>query len=688
MSTELDKAYEPKKVETRIYQIWEKSGFFDPDKLPNRLKKTYSIVIPPPNITGSLHMGHALNAALQDILIRKRRMEGYRALWVPGTDHAGIAAQYVVEKQLKKEGLNRFDIGREKFLARMWQWMRECGGNIESGLKRLGLSCDWSRTRFTMDNDYQKAVEDAFLYYHKKGWIYRAERVINWCPRCQTSLSDLELEYKEEKAKLYWIKYGPFVLATTRPETKLGDTAVAVHPGDERYKDMVGKEYEIPGVLGNFKIKVVADRAIDPNFGSGAVKVTPSHSIIDSEIAERHDIPFKQIIDKNGRMMENCGKYAGMKTDEAREEIVRDMEKMGLIDHIDENYAHNIALCYRCGSVVENLPSLQWFLKMPQLAKMAIKAVEKKKVVFHPARWAKTYLNWLKNVRDWNISRQIWWGHKIPINGVDDVLDTWFSSALWPFAIFNKKSDLKKFYPTNTLVTDRGIINLWVARMIFSGMEFMKKPPFKDVIIHATILTKEGKRMSKSLGTGLDPLDFVEKYGADATRFAMIWQAMGGQDIHWSEEALIAGKKFLNKIWNAARFVLERTEPSAEVPRSGTKEDLKSRKLTNADKEILSKLKEITKKTSKNIDKFEFGQALHDLYEFFWHDFCDKYIEASKLQMSDINLKDNTQKILFYILSTSLKILHPFIPHITEEIWSKIPLKNKSALIIEKWPTT
>jgi valyl-tRNA synthetase len=461
-----------------------------------------------------------------------------------------------------------------------------------------------------------------------------------------------------------------------------------VHPGDKRYKDMVGKEYEIPGVLGKFKIKVVADRVVDPNFGSGAVKVTPSHSIIDSEIAERHSIPFKQIIDKNGRMMEKCGKYAGMKTDEAREEIVKDMEKMGLIDHIDENYVHNIALCYRCGSVIENLPSLQWFLKMDKLAKMAIKAVEKKKVIFHPSRWSKAYLNWLKNVRDWNISRQIWWGHKIPISGVDDVLDTWFSSALWPFAVFNDKKDLKNFYPTNTLVTDRGIINLWVARMVFSGLEFMKKPPFKDVLIHATILTKEGKRMSKSLGTGLDPLDFIEKYGADATRFALIWQTMGTQDIHWSEESLLAGRKFLNKIWNASRFVFQQIGNSKfQIPNSKQILNSKSQKLTNADKEILQKLKENAKKTAKNIDKYEFGQALHELYEFFWHDFCDKYLEASKLQTSDINLKDNTQKILIYILSTSLKFLHPFIPHITEEIWSKIPLENKSALIIEKWPT-
>ncbi len=683
--SKIEGAYDSKKVESRVYESWEKSGFFRPENLPGKRKKPYTIVIPPPNITGSLHMGHALNATIQDILIRKKRMEGYRALWVPGTDHAGIATQNVVEKELKKEGLTRHDIGREEFLNRVWQWKEKYGNQILEQLKKIGASCDWSRARFTMDAEYQKYVDDAFKHYYEKGWIYQGKRVVNWCTRCQTSLSDLELEYKEEKAKLYWIKYGPFVLATTRPETKLGDTAVAVHPGDKRYKDMVGKEYEIPGVLGNFKIKVVADRAVDPEFGSGAVKVTPAHSIIDSEIAERHGVSSKQIIDEHGRMMENCGKYAGMKTSEAREEIVKDMEKMGLIDHIDENYIHNIALCYRCGSVIENIPSLQWFLKMDKLAKMAIKAVEAKKVNFHPAQWSKIYLNWLKNVRDWNISRQIWWGHKIPIEGVSDVLDTWFSSALWPFAIFREKSDLKTYYPVNTLATDRGIINLWVARMIFSGMEFMKKPPFKDVIIHATILTKEGKRMSKSLGTGLDPLVFIEQYGADATRFALIWQAMGGQDIRWAEEALMAGKKFLNKLWNAARFVLGQIEPSSEaLAKEGYK---KPKNMTAADKEILKKLKEIIKKTSENIDEYEFGQALHELYDFFWHDFCDKYIEASKVQMADEKSKENTQEILIHVLLSSLKLFHPFIPYITEEIWSNIPIKDKQMLIIEKWPT-
>ncbi len=706
MSTELEKAYDPKKVENRVYETWEKSGFFNPDKLPLRLKKTYSIVIPPPNITGSLHMGHALNAVIQDILIRKKRMEGYQALWVPGTDHAGIATQNAVEKELKKENLTRHALGREEFLNRVWQWKEKYGNTILEQLKKIGASCDWSRTRFTMDNDYQKTVDDAFLHYYKKGWIYKGERVINWCPRCQTSLSDLELEYKNEKGKLYFLKYPLeigggrtsaepefpefIVVATTRPETMLGDSAVAVHPSDVRYKNLIGQNVILP--LMTRKIPIVSDRRIEKEFGTGAVKVTPAHSIVDAEIGQEHNLPIFKIIDENGKMRGEAGeKYAGLSIIEARNKVIEDLEKLGLIEKI-EDYEHNIALCYRCNSVVENLASMQWFLKMNELAKMAIKAVESKKVVFHPQRWSKTYLNWLNpptgGVRDWNISRQIWWGHKIPLEGVSDVLDTWFSSALWPFGVFNKKSDLENFYPTNTLVTARDIINLWVARMVYSGLEFTKKPPFKDVIIHATILTKEGKRMSKSLGTGLDPMKFIEQYGADATRFALIWQSMGVQDIRWSEEALIAGKKFLNKIWNASRFVIGQNGISKskfliskQIPKPKTA----------ADKEILKKLKETIKQTAKNIDKYEFGQTLHDLYDFFWHDFCDIYLEKSKAQMADPSLIENTQKILFHVLTASLKLLHPFIPHITEEIWSKMPLDSARGkpkmLIIETWPT-
>lgn len=651
-------AYDPKEIEDKIYKIWEESGFFNPDNL-KETKSKYSIVIPPPNITGSLHMGHALNATIQDILIRKKRMKGYKTLWLPGTDHAGIATQNVVEKELKKEGKTRHDLGREKFIEKVWEWKDKYGDEILNQLKKLGSSCDWSRTRFTMDNDYQKKVEETFLHYHKKGWIYRAERVINWCPRCQTSISDLEIKYKEEKAKLYWIKYGPFILATTRPETKLGDTAVAVHPSDERYKDMVGKEYDILGVLGKFKIKVVADRSVNPEFGSGAVKVTPAHSIIDSEIAERNNIPSKQIINEEGRMMENCGKYAGLKTGEAREQIVEDMKKMGLIDHIDEDYIHNISLCDRCESIIENLPSSQWFLKMDELAKMAIKSVKDGKVVFHPKRWEKVYLDWMENIRDWCISRQLWWGHKIPIEDSEDVLDTWFSSALWPYATMNEK-DQKEFYPTNVLSTARDIINLWVARMVFSGLEFKEEEPFKDVIIHPTILAKSGQRMSKSLGTGVDPMKYIEQYGADATRFGLIWQTMRNQDIHWAEEHVLAGKKFCNKIWNASRFVLEQTKESKPEG-------------------ISPRLNKITKEVSEDIEKYEFGQALHKLYEFFWHEFCDKDIEEFKKD------KQNPGELLRTLI-TSLKLLHPFIPFITEEIWSQLPIKDKKLLMISFYP--
>lgn len=686
MDEKLLKPYDPKATENRIYKLWEKSGFFNPDKLPGKRKKTFTISIPPPNITGSLHMGHALNAVIQDILIRKKRMEGYKTLWLPGTDHAGIATQNVVEKELKKKGLTRHDLGREKFIEKVWEWKEKYGNIILNQLKKLGSSCDWSRTRFTMDKEYAEAVKQSFLYYYKKGWVYQGDKVINWCTKCQTSLSDLELEYEDEKGKLYWIKYGPFTLATTRPETKLGDTAVAVHPNDKRYKEMVGKEYEIPGVLGNFKIKVVADRSVDPEFGSGAVKVTPAHSIIDSEIAERHNIPAKKIIDKYGKMMENCGKYAGLKTKDAREKIVEDMKKMGLIEKI-EDYDLRISKCYRCNSIIEPQTSKQWFLKMEKLANLAKEAIKKGEVKFHPKKWEKVYFAWLDNIRDWCISRQIWWGHKIPLKETDDVLDTWFSSALWPFATLGwpeKTNDMKEFYPTQVLSTARDIINLWVARMVFSSKELIKKRPFEDVIIHPTILTKEGKRMSKSLGTGTDPMLLIEKYGSDATRFGLIWQNMGNQDIHFSEEHLLAGKKFANKLWNASRFVLSTTN-KVTTNYDHTKK-LSEKKLTDADKTIIECIVSIKRGASKYIDQYNFGLALHDLYSFFWYDFCDIYLEKAKEQTKNPETKENTEEILSYVLITSLKLLHPFMPFITEEIWSLLSKKGDNLLIIEKWP--
>jgi valyl-tRNA synthetase len=688
---ELPKAYNPKENEDKIYRLWEKSGFFNPDKLKvKKTAKTYAIVIPPPNITGELHMGHALNNTLQDILIRWKRMEGYKTLWLPGTDHAGIATQNVVEKRLKKEGLTRHDLGREKFLERVWAWQKKYGNLILDQLKKLGCSCDWSRTAFTMDKDYQEAVKTAFLHYYKKGWIYQGERMINWCPRCQTSLSDLELEYKEEKTHLWYIKYPLvgnkkyIVVATTRPETMLGDTAVAVHPADKRYKDLIGKKAALP--LTNREIPIIADKIIDPKFGTGAVKVTPSHSPIDAEIAQRHGLEFIQIISDKGRMTKYAGKnFASLTVLEARKKVVGELKKQKLLEKT-EDYSHQIPTCYRCDSPVEPLISRQWFLKMDQLAGMAKKAVKSGKIKFHPKRFEKIYFDWLDNIRDWCISRQIWWGHKIPIEGENDVLDTWFSSALWPLATLGwpkKTKDLKTYYPTNTLSTARDIINLWVARMIFSGLEFMKKIPFSDVYIHPTVLNKEGKRMSKSLGTGLDPVELIDKYGADATRFGLVYQIFGGQDMRFSEENILAGKKFANKIWNASRFALKQIgNYKLQIPNSRQITNPKFQaNLTKADKIILKQLESATKKVTADLENFHFGRAVHIIYDFFWHDFCDRYIECAKNQGTP-----RTKQVLGYVLLNSLKLIHPFMPFLTEAIYQKLPFKDKKLLMIETWP--
>ncbi len=756
MYKELPKIYEPKRVEDRIYNLWLRAGFFNPDKLPKRHKKPYCIVIPPPNITGTLHMGHALNAICQDILIRWRRLQGFKTLWLPGTDHAGIATQNVVEKELKKEGKTRFDLGREKFIEMVWQWQEKYGNIILEQLKKLGVSCDWSRARFTMDKAYVKTVRAAFLHYYKKGWIYRGERVINWCPRCQTSLSDLEIEYKEEKGNLWYIKYPLkpktynlkpktyITVATTRPETMLGDTAVAVSPKDGRYKTLIGKIALLP--LANREIPIIADKLVDPKFGTGAVKITPAHDLVDYEIGLRHNLEVKQVINEQGLITKEAPlPYQGLKVLEAREKVVEDLKNLGLLERI-EDYIHQIPKCYRCNTTIELIPSKQWFLKMEEMAKMASEAVKSGKVKFVPKRWEKIYFDWLSNIRDWCISRQIWWGHQLPVwhcqtgrisnlqfsiskqfknlklkiknssaekfvisvkkpkqcpfcgnCGMEqsaDVLDTWFSSALWPFATLGWpsaaakiksqkskiKSDLDRFYPTDVLSTDRGIINLWVARMIFSGMEFMKKPPFKDVYIHATVLTREGKRMSKSLGTGIDPINLIEKYGADATRFGISWQIMDGQDIRFVEDNIIMGKKFCNKIWNATRFVLQQISNS-KLKTQNSKLQLKTKNLTKADKRILKALDKTVKSVDKDLERFQFGKAARILYDFFWHDFCDEYIEVSKKQNDE-----KTKKILLHCLLPSLKLLHPFVPFITEEIYQKLPLKNKKMLIIESWP--
>ena len=683
----LEKAYDHKKVEDKIYQLWQKSDFFNPDKLPGIRKKTYTIVIPPPNITGELHMGHALNATLQDVLIRKKRMQGFKTLWLPGTDHAGIATQNVVEKNLKKEGKTRFDLGRDKFIESVWQWREKYGNIILNQFKKIGASCDWSRTRFTMDQEYAEAVQAAFLHYHKKGWIYQGERVVNWCPRCRTSLSDLELEYQEEKGSLWYIRYplknstDYITVATTRPETMLGDTAVAVNPKDKRYKGLAGKTVILP--IQKKEIPIVADRAVDPEFGSGAVKVTPAHDPTDWEIKERHQLEVVKVIDESGRMTQSSKICQGLKVLECREKVVLELQKNNLLVKTEE-YSHSLPYCYRCHSLIEPITSKQWYLKMDELAKAAVLAVKQGRVKFVPKNFEKIYFDWMKNIKDWCISRQLWWGHKIPIEGEADVLDTWFSSALWPFATLGwpkKTKDLEAFYPSQVLSTARDIINLWVARMIFSGLEFMKKVPFSTVIIHPTVLTKEGKRMSKSLGTGIDPINLCQKFGADATRFGITWQLQGLQDVKFTEDNIVMGRKFCNKIWNASRFVmLQVPKNKLQIP---NKLQITNSKLTAADKKILKALEKTVKSVDKDIETFQFGRATRTLYDFFWHDFCDTYIEKSKVQKD----KENTQKILLYVLLNSVKLLHPFIPFVTEEIYQQLPIKNKSkCLMVENWP--
>ncbi len=705
-------------------------------------------------------------------------MKGYKSIWLPGADHAGIATQNAVEKALREQGVSRFDLGREKFIEKVWQWKKNYGNIIFQQLQKLGVSCDWSRSRFTMDKNYTHEVQSAFIHYYKKGLIYRGLRVVNWCPRCQTSLSDLEIEYKEEKTKLYYIKYplltrtnadddadqrgksqrksasslrqsAFIVVATTRPETMLGDTAVAVNPKDIRYKNLVGQKVILP--IKNREIPIIADSQVDLNFGTGAVKVTPAHDLLDAEIAERHHLNFYQVINEEGKMTEEAGaRYARLSTEECREQVISELEKLNLIQKI-EDYTHNIALCYRCGTKLEPILSRQWFLKMSELAQKALKAVESKKVKIIPKSFEKIYFHWLKNIKDWCISRQLWWGQQLSVyfcqnkQGVEiknqsfdksfnpefrteglridpeqsrmgqnskfkindeyfivslikpkkcpfcgqckmeqseEVLDTWFSSALWPFAGLMEK-DRKRFYPSDVLVTARDIINLWVGRMIFSGLEFQRKEPFRSVFIHATVLTKEKKRMSKSLGTGTDPMDLIKMYGADAARFGLIWQSMGLQDIAWDEQSVIAGKKFANKIWNAARFVLSNKPP--RISTNFEHELPRIKNLTMMDKKILSEIKKTKKTTEGDLTNFRFGQALHLIYEFFWHSFCDKYLEESKKQLQNPNQKENTRKILVFCLLESLKMMHPFMPHLTEEIYQILPIKKRKFLMIESW---
>ncbi len=731
----LPNRYDPKETEKRIYQNWEKKGYFNPDKIKPKSKKVFSVVLPPPNVTGTLHMGHALNITIQDALVRYHRMKGEASVWIPGTDHASIGLQSTLEKKLRKEGVSRFDLGREKFIKRAWDWRDEYGNIILNQIRAMGASCDWSRTKFTMDEDYVSAVEAAFAHYHKQGWVYRGQRVVNWCPRCGTSISDLETDYTAEDSKLWYLKYPIenqpkkyITAATTRPETLLGDTAVAVNPKDSRYKDLIGKNAVLP-IIGRV-IPIVADNSIDIHFGTGAVKITPAHDLNDWQIGQKHKLPLISVIDERGKMNDNAPEaYRGLKAIDARQKIVKDLQAMGLVEKI-EDYAHQMPKCSRCGAAIQLIPSMQWFVKMDELAKKALQAAKSGKVKFHPKRWEKTYYAWLKEPRDWCVSRQLWWGQRLPVwfceaepdkyviaskepkkcpfcearnarvpseargkncqmKRSEDVFDTWFSSALWPLAVFGwpkSAKDLKKFYPTSVLTTGRDIINLWVARMVFSGMEFMNKAPFSRVIINAMVLTKDGRRMSKSLGTGIDPMMLIEKYGTDATRFGLAWQISESQDIHFNEDTMISGRKFCNKIWNAARFVLFQLENGKKNIYSLT---AKPKPITAADRKILSGLAKIAKSTEKKINAYDFGHAIRDLYEFFWHEFCDVYIEAAKNQIREPKKKDeaqNSQKILIYVLANSLKFLHPFMPFITEELWRALPLKNKTDLIVESWP--
>jgi len=722
MQNKKSTAYDPKETERELYKRWEESGFFNPDNLETKKgAKPYIVYMPLPNVTGTLHMGHALDNTLQDIVIRYNRLKGAKTLWLPGTDHAGIATQYVVEKELKKKGISRFEIGRDAFIEKIWEWKKQYGDLIYEQLKKLGISADWSRVRFTMDPNYAEEVKKVFVHYYEEGLLYRDYRVVNWCLRCGTSLSELELEYENQKTKLWYIRYplvgedGKYVIvATTRPETMLGDTAVAVHPKDKRYKDIIGKKILLP--ITNREIPIVADDFVDREFGTGAVKITPAHDVNDFEISKRQNLPLINVIDERGKIVNEFSEFAGMKLEDAREKIVKLLKEKDFLEK-EEDYENNVSKCYRCGRIIEPIPSIQWFLKMKDLAKSAVKAVTSKKVKITPRNFEKMYFDWLLNIRDWTVSRQIWWGHQLPVwfcknqtetegdkfqtlknknfvvmvekpkqcpfckncemEQIPDVLDTWFSSAIWPFAGLSE-NDLKNYYPGNTLITARDILNLWVARMIFSGLEFMKDVPFHNVFIHGTILTKDGKRMSKSLGTGIDPLKYINEFGADATRFAIVWQA-NGQDIKWDESALFAGKKFANKIWNASRFVLQ------QVGDSNLKVgNIKPNPKTSFDKKILKQLKETKENLEKDIESFEFSKAIRSLYDFFWHDFCDVYLEESKKQINENNGIENTKEILLFVLFESLKMIHPFMPFVTETIYQDTN-REKSYLMVETW---
>lgn len=709
MKRELDKLYSPSDFEDRIYKMWVDENCFhavrDPEKTP------YTIVIPPPNITGQLHMGHALDNTLQDILIRWKRMSGYCALWVPGTDHASIATEAKIVEAMRKEGITKDDLGRDGFLKRAWAWKEQYGGRIVSQLKKLGSSCDWERERFTLDEGCSKAVKDVFVNYYNKGLIYRGERIINWCPHCRTSISNAEVEYEDQAGHFWHLRYplkdgsGYVELATTRPETLLGDTAVAVNPKDERYKDIVGKTLILP--LVGREIPVVADSYVDMEFGTGVVKITPAHDPNDFEVGKRHNLPVLNVLTEDAKIVDDYPEYAGMDRYEARKKIVEDLEKGGYLVEV-EDHEHNVGTCYRCGTTVEPRVSLQWFVKMDELAKPAIKAVEDGEIKFVPDRFEKNYLNWMNDIRDWCISRQLWWGHRIPAFYCDDcgemvvskesevccpkcgkpmrqdpdTLDTWFSSALWPFSTLgwpDDTEDLKYFYPTSTLVTGYDIIPFWVSRMIVAGMENMKEKPFDTVLIHGLVRDEQGRKMSKSLGNGIDPLEVIDKYGADALRFMLATGNAPGNDMRYSDDKVKASRNFANKLWNAARFIM------MNLPEGFTADELPAQ-MNIEDKWIVSKFNTLAKEIDENLTNFDLGVAVAKLYDFIWDVYCDWYIELTKPRIAaGGDTAAAAQTVLVWVMKGMLKLLHPFMPYITEEIWQTLT-DGASILMLEKYP--
>ena len=712
MAKEMAKAYNPKEVEDKIYDFWQEGNYFHAEV--DKDKKPYTIVMPPPNITGQLHMGHALDNTLQDILIRWRRMQGYSALWLPGTDHASIATEAKIVEAIRKEGITKEDLGREKFLERAWEWKKEYGGRIVSQLKKMGSSCDWERERFTMDEGCSKAVKEVFVRLYNKGLIYRGERIINWCPHCKTSISDAEVEFEEQAGHFWHLRYpltdgsGYLELATTRPETSLGDTAVAVNPSDERYKDLVGKTLTLP--LVGREIPIIADDYVDVDFGTGVVKITPAHDPNDFQVGLRHNLPVINVMTDDAKIVEDYPKYAGMDRYEAREAIVKDLDEGGFLVKV-EKHDHNVGTCYRCHSTVEPRVSKQWFVKMDELAGPAIECVKSGKTKFVPERFNKIYYHWMENIRDWCISRQLWWGHRIPayycdecgevtvakempekcpkcgcthLHQDEDTLDTWFSSALWPFSTLgwpDKTPELDYYFPTNTLVTGYDIIFFWVARMIFSSVEQMNSQPFDTVFIHGIVRDENGVKMSKSLGNGIDPLLVIDQYGADALRMFLATGNSPGNDMRYSEKRVEACRNFANKLWNASRFV------HMNIDDYNVKNELPAT-LETEDKWILHTLNNVAKEVNENLERFELGIALSKIYDFIWNSYCDWYIELCKARLqSEGETAQNARQVLIYVLDKILKLLHPFMPFITEEIWQTIPHDTDGkTVMLEKYP--